>query len=165
MNPPKTLALAAILSATCLLGACASSGMGGGDIVQKGKPTQPVLFSWQSRDGSIDGNMTATTTGATYQGRFMQVTRQTVTEGLAPMWEAWPVGWSDWPYNGWSGVGGFDAMQFATVYTGKVVANMKSADGGRMRCRLRLEQPDMGMEGGGSGECQIAGGPAFQASF
>jgi hypothetical protein len=56
-------------------------------------------------------------------------------------------------------------MQFSTVYSGKVIANLKNPAGRAMRCRLQLEQPESGMTGGGSGQCQIAGGPAFNASF
>ncbi|MDM0113225.1 hypothetical protein QTI66_13790 [Variovorax sp. J22R133] len=164
MNFQTGLATAFVIAALAVLNGCASSGMGGGDIVQKGKPAQPVLFSWQSRDGSIDGTMTATTPDSTFQGRFTQVTRQTVTESLAPMWDPWPMAWSDWPYEGW-GVGGFDVVQFGTVYSGKVIANLKDPTGRAMRCRLQLAQPEMGMKGGGSGECQIAGSPAFNATF
>ncbi|WP_213958709.1 hypothetical protein [Variovorax sp. dw_954] len=159
------LVASAMAASLSLLGGCASSGMGGGDIVQEGKPVQPVLFSWRSRDGSIDGSMTATTPDATYQGRFMQVTQQTVTEALAPMWDAWPMGWPDWPYGAWTGVGGYDTVQFTTAYSGKVIANLKSPAGRAMRCRLQLQQPDAGMSGGGSGECQVAGGVPFQATF
>ncbi|MGJ7506081.1 hypothetical protein [Variovorax sp. GT1P44] len=156
--------LAAALMAAALLGGCASSGMGGGDIVRPGKAPDPVLFSWQSRDGSIDGTMTATTSDATYQGRFMQITQQTVADSLAPMWDAWPMGWSDWPYDGWAAPM-VSVEQFVTVYSGRVIANMRSVDGRSMRCRLQLVQPDMGMKGGGDGQCQIAGGPSFHASF
>jgi hypothetical protein len=50
----------------------------------------------------------------------MQVTQQTMTEALAPMRDGWPMGWSDWPYGGWTGLGGSDTVQFTTAYSGKL---------------------------------------------
>ncbi len=67
MNARGAMA-AAIAAAAVLLGGCASSGMGGGEIYQKGRAAEPVLFSWKSNDGSIDGTMTATLPNATYHG-------------------------------------------------------------------------------------------------
>lgn len=172
MNAKLRFGLPALALGAALLAGCASSGMGGGDIVRAGKPSQPVLFSWQSRDGAISGTMTATLPDATYQGRFMEITQQTVSDDLAPMWDAWPMGWSDWPMEGgWAmggmgmGMGGFDMTRFATVYSGRVIANLKDPSGRQMRCRLQLQQPDRGLGGGGDGECQVAGSPSFHASF
>ena len=158
--------LAAAAAAAILLGGCTSTGMGGGDIVQQGKPAVPVLFSWKSSDGGITGSMTATLPAATYQGRFLQVTRQTQSDALAPMWGDFPTGWSDWSYWGMGGMGGtYDPVQFATIYSGKVIATLKSVTGSQMRCRLHMLKPDQGMSGGGAGECQILGGATIQASF
>ena len=68
-------------------------------------------------------------------------------------------------YGGWTGLGGYDTVQFTTAYSGKVIANLKSSSGGSMRCRLQMTRPEAGMSGGGSGECQVAGGVPFQATF
>lgn len=176
----KTKITAAIGAALLLLGGCTTTGMGGGDIAQKGKAPEPVLFAWKSTDGGITGTMTATLPASTYQGRFVQITQQTQSSQLLPMWEGYPPGWGDWPYWGWSGgmgpgaplgmgmpMGGamYDAVQFNTVYSGKVVANLKSINGGQMRCRLHMLNPPAGMAGGGLGECQIQGGATFPAKF
>lgn len=158
-----SVAAVASAAAMLVLGGCASSGMGGGQIFQAGKPATPVMFSWKSNDGSIDGTMTATLPNATYQGRFFQITRQTQTDSLGPMWSGWAPGWSDWPY--WGDMSAMPMTQFSTVYSGKVIANLTSPSGSRMRCRLHMAQPVSGMSGGGSGECQIAGGPTIQATF
>ncbi len=62
-------------------------------------------------------------------------------------------------------MGGFDAVQFTTMYSGKVIATLTSPSGPPMRCRLHMMRPEQGMAGGGAGECQISGGPTIQATF
>lgn len=162
IHPIRTgLALATLLT----LAACASSGMGGGELSRRGKAEEPVLFSWQSTDGGITGTMAATLPGATYQGRFFQITEQTQKLTIAPLWDGWEPGWRDWPYWGYGALGPYDVTQFVTRYTGKVVANLRSDAGKRMRCRLHLAAPARGMAGGGEGECQIQGGGVVHAGF
>ena len=164
----RIAALGAAVSAA-VLGGCASSGIIGADLVKNGRAVDPVLISWASKDGSIDGTMTAALPGATYQGRFMQITREVDSNTLAPMWSGWAMGWSDWPGYGpdWAmaAMPPMDAMQFSTVYSGKVVANLKSPGGKLMRCRFQMARPDAGMSGGGTGECQLAGSATVQATF
>ncbi len=62
-------------------------------------------------------------------------------------------------------LGGYDATQFATYYSGKVLANLSSPEGGRMRCRFLLSSPSTGMADGGQGECQLSGGRTINATF
>jgi hypothetical protein len=160
-----TLLAAAALAAGFLTG-CASSGMGGGDIVQSGQSPQPVLISWKSDAGAISGSMTATLPDDVFQGRFMEITRQTVSDDVAPMWAPWPIGWGDWPDDGvWAGAPLWPSESVSTQYSGKVIANLADAGGRQMRCRIQLATPDMGMKGGGSGKCKVADGPAFAVSF
>lgn len=153
------------IGAALLLGACTTVGMGGGDLTMKGKSEKPVLFSWKSDNGGISGSMTATLPGATYQGRFFQITRQTQRETLQPLWEGWPEGWSDWDYWGYGAYGPYDVTQFITRYTGKVVANLHTDAGKKLRCRLHLINPSRGMAGGGEGECQVSSGGTIHAMF
>ena len=68
-----------------MLGACTTSGMGGGELSRSGKPDESVLYSWKSTDGGITGTMVATLPNATYQGRFFQITQQTMSDSMAPM--------------------------------------------------------------------------------
>jgi len=35
----------------------------------------------------------------------------------------------------------------------------------QMRCRIQLATPDMGMKGGGTGQCKAEPGPAFAVNF
>ena len=161
----KTSCVAVLaLGASLLLGACASSGTGTGELVRGGKP-QAVPFTWNSTDGGIAGTMAATLPGAVYTGRFVQITRQTQSDVMAPMWGGWAPGWPDWPYWGYGGPAAFDVTQFSTVYSGKVIANLSTPTGSNMRCRLHMLQPMQGMAGGGTGECQLYNGPTIQAIF
>lgn len=165
MNSMRILQAGTALAASLLLAACATSGMGGGELARKGKVDEPVLFSWKSSDGGISGSIVATLPDATYQGRFFQITQQTQREVITPLWNGWDEGWRDWPYWGYGANGPYEVTQFITRYSGKVVANLQTDAGKHMRCRLHLASPARGMSGGGEGDCQIQGGGVVQARF
>ena len=161
---------ATMLASLVILGGCTTMGTGQGNVSGNRQPGAPVHFTWKSTDGGQQGTMTATLRHAIYQGRFFQITRQTQRETLTPLWVGWNDGWSDWPY--WGGPfgggafqGGYDTTQFVTYYSGKVLANLSSPEGGRMRCRFLLFSPSAGMAGGGQGECQLSGGRTINATF
>lgn len=162
-TPSRPTMVAFMAAAVASLAACTTTGIIGADVVSQGRAVQPVLISWKSTDGSIDGTMTATLPESTYQGRFMQITRQSDTNAMGPMWMGWQAGWPDWGFDGMPI--GYDVMQFTTSYSGKVVANLRDPGGALMRCRFQLAQPDRGMSGGGTGECQLTGGRTVQANF
>ncbi len=148
------------------LTACTTTGIGGGQLVGAAARDQPVAFSWKSLDGGISGSMVAVLLGQSFQGRFFQITEQTRSEVLSPLWLNWRHGWYDWPY--WGGpLGGmpYPTTQFITHYTGKVVATLESPAGQRMRCRFQLVAPAQGMSGGGEGECQLSDGAVVRATF
>lgn len=155
----------AISTSLAILSGCATTGMGSGEMTQKGKPTEPVLFSWKSSNGGNSGSMVANLPDATYTGRFFQITRQTARETLGPMWDGWNEGWSDWPYWTQPWPSDYNVTQFITNYSGKVVANLHASKGQYMRCRFHLAEPASGMSGGGQGECQISGGRVINAEF
>jgi hypothetical protein len=165
-KPMKTshITAAGALTLAALAG-CTTMGMGGGELTAKGKPTEPVVFSWKSTDGGLTGTMVATLPDATYTGRFFEITQQTQGETLAPMWNGWNEGWYDWPYWSQPWPGTYGATQFITHYSGKVVANLQTNGGERMRCRFHLAHPSGGMSGGGQGECQLSGGRVINAAF
>lgn len=151
-------ALAAAILTASLLGACTSMGAGSGSLRPGGTP---VSFSWVSQDGGTTGTMTATTTtDGDFSGPFVQVTSTVRTEALEPMWRGWRRGWGDWPY-----YGAYGGAAFATIYSGKVVANLSGPDAQSMRCRFHLNDPTTGMKGGGQGECEFSGGRSVNAVF
>ncbi len=163
MKPYQLIAASAL--ALMVLAGCTTTGMGRGEMTDKGKPTEPVLFSWKSTDGGLSGSMVATLPDATYTGKFFQITRQTQRETLAPLWNGWNAGWYDWPYWSQPYPATYDATQFITYYSGKVVANLETNGGQRMRCRFHLANPTSGMADGGQGECQLSGGRIINATF
>ncbi len=152
------------VAAVFALAGCATTtqGLGGGDLLVKGESKQPVLVSWQSDDGGISGTMVATLPDATFTGNFLQITQQTEETSMAPLWVGWNNGWGDWPYwgnpNPSESVDFYDATRFTRDYSGKVVANLQSDNGDRMRCRFQMNNPARGMSGGGDGECKLTGG-------
>jgi hypothetical protein len=152
-----------------VLAACTTTGMGGGQLTGAGADEQAVVFTWRSTDGAMSGTMNAQLPNETYTGRFFQITRQTRSEVLAPLWTHWSLGWYDWPY--WGGVAQgpypypYPTVQFITHYSGKVVATLESPGNQRMRCRFHLAEPARGMLGGGEGECQLSGGRVVRALF
>lgn len=161
----RRLAPASVALVALTLGACTTTGMVGGELARQGQADQPVLMSWKSHDGGNSGTMVATLPGATYQGRFFQITQQTQQQWVAPLWDGWTVGWRDWPYWGWGPGGGYEWTQFSTRYTGKVLANLQTDGGRHLRCRFHLAEPVRGMSGGGDGECQLQGGGIVYARF
>lgn len=154
-------AAALTLTATAFLSGCTTTGMGAGEVYSPGKPLEPVLFSWKSSGGG----MVATLPNATYTGRFFQITRDTQSETLALMWTGWNEGWYDWPYWSQPWPATYNITQFIRHYSGKVVANLGSNNGLRMRCRFHLADPAGGMSGGAQGECQFHGGRIINAEI
>lgn len=148
-------ALAVLLAS--LVSACAvtSTGMGGGTIIDQGKPPMPVLVSWTSQDGGITGDLVVTVGDDGYQGRFMQITSDTTQDAVAPMWSGWYDGWGPWP-DPW--IGEADVTTFTKSYSGRVIANLFGPGQRRMRCRFDLMRPSSGMSGGGQGGCQMSDG-------
>ncbi len=156
----RSFAILLLLSA---LSACTTTGIGTGQTVGAGAQSQPIVFTWASKDNGISGNMTASLSGSTFEGRFFQITQETRGETLTPLWSYWRNGWYDWPY--WGGPMPYPATQFITRYSGKVVATLEGAGNQKMRCRFHLVQPATGMSGGGEGECQLSDGRTVQANF
>lgn len=147
-----------VLLAGGLATACATTGVGTG--VTRGGGS-PVNFTWSS-DNSTSGTMTATLekTGQTFNGKFFQVTSETRIDDVQPLFIGWRRHWNDWPYWGPDyGTG------FVTHYSGRVLANLSSADGEHMRCSFRLMRPASGMAGGGEGRCQIPEGKTIDSTF
>jgi hypothetical protein len=114
---------------------------------------KPVAFTWQSTD-SVSGDITATFgNGDVFKGHYFQITRDTRVDRLAPLWDGWgrPYARTSWRY--WDRD---EERAFIKEYSGRVLANLRSDDGGHMRCRFTLINPSRGMAGGGEGRCQLS---------
>ncbi|MDO9199501.1 hypothetical protein [Rhodoferax sp.] len=160
-----TRLLTALLLCLAALAACTTTGTGGGQVTGAGAQEEPVAFNWKSTDGGISGTMTAALPDSIFQGRFFQITRQTRSEVLDPLWTHWHRGWYDWPYWGSPFSPAYPTTQFITYYSGKVVATLESQNDQRLRCRFHLVEPVRGMSGGGEGECQHSDGRVVRAVF
>lgn len=147
------------------LAACTSTGLGGGQLAGAGAAEQAVSFSWTSTDGGISGTLRAVLPNQHFEGPFFQITQQTRSEVLTPLWQHWRPGWHDWPRPGGFLIPVFPTTEFVTHYSGQVVATLLSPDQQRMRCRFQLMAPAQGMAGGGEGECQLADGRVVRAWF
>ena len=152
----RQVLVATLASCGIFLAGCATTGTGYGDVQKGGK--EPVSFRWNSTDGGISGTMSASLPRErSFSGKFIQMTTETHIDDLDHMWHGWAPGWGAWapgPANG-----------FVRNYSGRVLANLSDANGEHMRCRFRLADPPSGMSGGGSGECQLAGGEKIDATF
>ena len=151
-----------VLALPLALAACATTGTAVGELSGPGSQAQPVTLVWKSNasspeQGSISGTLAD---GAHYSGRYFEVVK-TIDEGVyGPAWVGWSPYWSDW---GLAASYGYDWPRFAEIYTGRVIANLKSDQGnGRVRCRFTLQRPEEGLSGGGSGECQLSSGQSIQ---
>lgn len=156
MNTAKMMAL--LVGAVTAPSACATHGTVTGDIRTPGQSQNtPVKMRWHS-DGDSVNQGTLTTTfpdGEIYTGPYTQVSADATSVNYQPMWAGWSNGWSDW--------GGGPSETFATVYSGRVIANLLGDRGGRIRCRFVLAAPNAGMAGGGQGECQTSKKQEFTA--
>ena len=140
--------------------ACTPAGTGTGQLVHTTSGTQPVAFNWRA-DDSTTGSLTAALPGGKlYKGRYVQITERISGTALTPLWEGWDEGWTSWPDVDPNG-----NTDFGRHYTHRVVANLTSPDGGRMRCRFDLNSRANGMSGGGKGECQLLSGGVIEAVF
>lgn len=169
MNSAKMLSTCLICAVgVTTISGCTTTGAGEG-YVKKDGLEPPVALSWKSEDGGLDGTMTAVMPdGELYKGKFYEITSRTVINVSDPFWDGWAPGWDDWTWDGYSDWtwGDYPVQDFVTNYSGKVVANLKDPNNGmRMRCRFTLEQPDAGMSGGGSGECQTSDKKVVEAKF
>ena len=138
------------------LAGCTTTGAGYGEVQKVGG--EPVAFQWKSADGGISGTLSASLAPERFfSGQFIQTTTEAHSDILDHMWHGWAPGWGAWgpgPANG-----------YVTSFSGRVLANLIGARGEQMRCRFRLAEPSSGMSGGGSGECQVAGGERIDATF
>lgn len=73
-----------------LAAGCTTMGTGTGSTLSG---ANPVTFSWKSSDG-VSGTMSATLSdGQTYSGQYFEITKDTTTDSVGPLWYGWGPGW------------------------------------------------------------------------
>ena len=107
--------------------------------------------------------------GESYSGRYLQITSTSTVDTLGWGWGygyGWGPYWGDWGAWGpgpWYGPA--DWTSFVRNYSGSVVATLFGNAGHTMRCRFHLASPELGLSGGGVGECQTSDGRHIDAQF
>ena len=149
-----------LVGAAMALGACTSIGSGSG-FVSPGN--EAASFSWKSDDGSgTSGRMSATLAdGRIFSGDYLEITRQAASDQLDPLWNGWDRGMS----GGLLTEEEMPAFGASTLYSGRVLAKLRSGTGELMTCRFHLNIPSQGMGGGGQGKCDLKDGSSVDASF
>jgi len=149
-----------LVGAGMALGACTSMGSGSGFVAPG---NEPVNFSWKSDDGGgTSGRMSATLAdGRVFSGDYLEITRQAASNELDPLWNGWDRGMS----GGLLTEEEMPAFGSSTLYSGRVLAKLRSADGERMTCRFHLTIPSQGIGGGGQGKCDLKDGRSVDASL
>ncbi len=155
--------LAFVLAAT-FGGACATAGTAVGTAEVPGRGTGPATFYWESQradptSGEIHARMPD---GRRYSGTYFEITQDVTTSSLGPLWVGWEPYWTAWGAPWAPGTPGYATTNFTTIYSGRVLATLRSADGDGMRCRFTLRKPDRGLAGGGFGECQTKSGAVVE---
>jgi hypothetical protein len=140
-----------LLLLVVLAAGCTTTGTGFASLTGG---TLPVNFSWKSSD-RVSGSLSATVAdGTTYTGNYLQITSETTVDSLGSAWGPGP-----WAGPVWGG------EEFATHYTGRVVADLASPNGAHLRCAFLLVHPSAGMAGGGGGLCQAPGGNVIDVTL
>jgi len=157
-----------VLAVSFLCSACSTTGTAVGKLEEpRGSAAgavkgNDVTFVWKSDAANPDrGRISGTLPdGSHYAGGYFEVLETADADMYGPAWVGWRPYWSGWRMGGYPGpVRDLDWRGFVTIYTGKVIANMKSDDdASRLRCRFRLDDPRAGLAHGGHGECQLSNG-------
>lgn len=179
------LSLSVLLSLLALVvtPACKSEGSFPGDLKEDAKTNntkstehpgpakakhENVEFTWEAEPGGHSGTMKTTLPdGETFTGQFHQLTGTTTVTDLDGFYGSWYGG--PWVDGGWVWGPSWDYYEtpeeYLEYYTGQTVALLVGDRGTNMRCHFKLDKPDRGMKGGGSGDCQLSNGDRITSVF
>jgi len=144
-----------------------SAGRGGLSTAPAPRHEQ-VMFTWESLDESLSGRLQATLpTGEVFTGDYHEITTNIPAgqvDDFYGLWYTGPWGGDVWNWDGaWPY---YDSVEgYILHYTGKIVGKLKGDRGTEMRCQFRFDDPEAGIKGGGSGDCQVSNGERITAKF
>lgn len=151
----RALAVGVVLAAF----ACATlqTGMLSGKLTEKDGDTYPVAIGWESkgRDHSTGDMMMTLPSGERFRGSFVRISTGVKYGPALSLFNVWNS------YSTWGGMWGlpFGTFgEFTRAYSGKVLGSLSSQEGGLIRCKFEVTDPQVGFISGGTGECQIAKG-------
>lgn len=155
--------------------ACASAPKTGIMVAQwdpskkSGESPQKVMIAWHS-ESSLTGSMTFTLGpgGQRYVGPYLLLEKTVAHMATQPFYDAWDSA----SFRGW-GAGGIDPWfepgwgmsVWVNHYDGRVVSTLQGNRGGSARCHFTLKQTNLGVAGGGTGQCQVSDGGLLDATF
>jgi hypothetical protein len=151
----------ALLAAGLGIAGCSTTGEVVGQLQEPDAKQEPVVLVWHaSPDSPLMGKISGTLPNHLhYTGKYFEVVQTAPVDIYEPLWDGWSPYWPAWPPSGYTANDALDAQGFMRVYTGKVVANLRSDDNTqKLRCRFTLESPRRGLAGGGQGDCQLSNG-------
>ena len=172
----KFIAAMAVFALSC---ATLQTGILPGKWMRGDHPVVPITMGWESRSASHEmGDLMVTfPSGERYHGAFVRITAGVKVDQRMAVYNAWtmegvwPVGVSYGYYGvpgGWGGFAGGiypDFASFERNYTGKIVAGLSSSEGHAIRCKFRVNDPQVGFISGGSGACQVSLGGHILVHF
>jgi hypothetical protein len=151
------------LVATMLAG-CTTTGTIDGRVAGPDKPAAAVAFTYTASWGRHGGTLSTTLpSGESFSGQYVQITSTSTVDTSDPFF--WNPDWADWNPFSTPWFDGSDVSTFVKKYSGKVVATLFGDKGDSMHCRFRLNDPKLGMPGGGVGQCQVSNGSHIDARF
>ena len=155
--------------------ACASARRTGIMVAEWNPPpksdesTQKVMIAWES-ESSLTGSMTFTLGpgGQRYVGQYLLLEKTVSHMATQPFYDAWDSA----SFRGW-GAGGIDPWfepgwgmsVWVNHYDGRVVSTLQGNRGGSARCHFTLKQTNLGVAGGGTGQCQVSDGGLLDVTF
>ncbi len=162
----QSLGLAVPIALILTSAACSTTGTAVGELKEPTGKAEATTFVWKSDAADPDrGQISGTLPDGThYSGRYFEVIKTAEADVYGPAWEGWSPYWSGWMVRGYDGPStALDWPGFVQVYTGRVIANLKSDDQTvRLRCRFAIDDPRAGLVGGGTGDCQLSNGEAIE---
>lgn len=130
---------------------------------------QRVTIAWESRKPTV-GSMTFTLGrgGQRYVGSYLLLEQNRSEVQAEPLYQIWQSAsfetWSATGANPWF-VPGWDLDVWIQHYDGRVVVGLHGNSGGSARCHFTLADTDVGIPGGGTGECQVSDGGHMAVRF
>jgi hypothetical protein len=158
----------ALLAATGALSACATQGIGMGQLREfepgnaRGQPVGTVDFRWHSQGASsTGGTITAVLPdGRTFRGWYREPTSTPETYQAA--WQSQQPGPASYTMSGEPLFVGGSPADHQPEYSGRLLARLRGSDGSVMRCWFHLDQPGQGPAGGGQGDCSLPNGEVIE---
>ena len=151
------------------LGGCASTGVAVGTVADPAQAEgDAVTFVWKTNpiDRLKGGISTVLPDGSEFKGSWYELvqTRPAPPDYNNQLWMGWQPYWQELQRTQHSTLPLDEgATGVVKVFTGKVLATLRSADGKQhMSCQFTLEKPKLGLSGGGTGNCQLYDGTVIQ---